>query len=432
MRKIVFFLLIIVTLTISSCKSKIDTDVVKIWWYKQPDGYNAYNYTVQIALEEIKAYARNNNMKIEVTKFYEDILSYDDYILKRNAAVESGDVDILFDTVSNLHSLRNKNGDYTKINTYKNIFDSFKGYYCLPLCYYTSAKVMNNEVLKLYNINCDKVITMDEYYEIKHMLRNYGAKFEFNAMEVVELVDRYYRKNNVAVIEEDGKYTVNKDSVKQTIYDIYRDITDNYNHENIENNSINKVYENNSGIIFSSKSLYGISSCDIFDFRRELLEELTDYVVAVNDRLQYEVRETLPCVFIADTSKNDAFMLVSRLFTSEFQINLREKKNIYAMPVAGTTEVRESYGLDSNWKCIRNIESYTPKDAEQLYDMKDMAYENVLNGDNSYFFMNSKIENSVINFVYEEVSLLLDDSESFDDINKRIEDLIININVHYN
>lgn len=432
MRKIIFFLLIIMTLILSSCQSKEETDTVKVWWYKQSDGYNIYNYTVLSALEEMEEYAQNNNIKLEITKFYEDILSYDDYILKRNAAVESGDVDILFDTVSNLYSLRNKNGDYTRLDTYSDILNSFKGYYCLPICYHTRAKVMNNEVLKLYDINCSKVISLDEYYEIKQRLRNSGAKFDFNAMEKFELVDRYYRKNNISAIEKDKKYTVDKDLLKQTVKDIYKDVMGNYNYTYAEDNSINKVYENNSGIVFSSKSFYGISSCDIYDSRREMPEELTDYTVAVIDKVQYEVKESLPCVFVTNAARDDAFKLASQLFTSKFQINLREKKHIYIMPVVDITEVKESYGLDSDWKCIRQIESYTPEDTAQLYDMKDMAYEYVVRGDNSYFFTDSRVEDAIISFIYDEVSLLMDNQGAFDSIDKRIDDLIININVHYN
>lgn len=108
--------------------------------------------------------------------------------MKRNALIECGDVDILFDNVDNLYSLRNKCGDYTKLETYKNIFNTMKGHYCLPLCYRAIAKVINNEVLKKYGINCDKVITLDEYYDIKYKLRNSGAEFDLTGMETIELV----------------------------------------------------------------------------------------------------------------------------------------------------------------------------------------------------------------------------------------------------
>lgn len=217
--------------------------------------------------------------------------------------------------------------------------------------------------------------------------------------------------------------------LKKAIEEIYKDLLKNYDITNLDAAYTDKVYERNSGQVFSDA--YGLSAYDIYWFRRGLPEELTDYTVAIMDKVQF--KENVPCVFInKTTNKDNVFKLVNLLFTSQFQTDLKFKHGIGIMPVIDTPEVKEAFRFDSNWKCKREFESYTPKDAAQLYDMKDKTYEQVRTIDNSYFFKDSKQENDLIRYIYSKLKSLLDDPSLFDELDKRIEDFIINLNVHYN
>jgi len=77
-------------------------------------------------------------------------------------------------------------GDYTKLENYKNLFDNFKGHYCIPICSLMDTIVLDNEVLKSYGIECDKYITLDEYYDIKQSMKEKGAKFRYQNSDMTE------------------------------------------------------------------------------------------------------------------------------------------------------------------------------------------------------------------------------------------------------
>lgn len=427
-----FFFLIMAMLFVS-CNRTDENSTVRIWCYEQISDNKLYNVPIEKSLDKMTEYARKNNINLEIKKYSQDTLSYEDYILKRNAAIESGDVDILFDTADNLYNLRNKSGDYTKLETYENIIDSMTGYYCIPIDYFTIAKIMNNKVLKHYGISCDNVITEDEYYKIKQQLKDLGARFDFTLFELKELIYAHCRKNNVQLIKENKKYTLNKDLLKKSIEEIYCNLTDNYGVTSIDDEETvfeSNVYEKTSGLPFSTVNI--LSSHDIYWFRRELPKEFTDYIVIITDELEYK-DIIIPCIFINGiTDKEDAFRLVSLLFTPEFQIDLKIKHRIGIMPVIDTSEVKEAFGFDSNWKCIREFETNTQKDAVQLYDMKDKAYEQLLTKDNSHFFTDLKRENAIETYIYSELKLLVEDPSLFYELDKRIDDFIINLNVYNN
>lgn len=58
---------------------------------------------------------------------------------------------------------------------------------------------------------------MDEYYNIKQSLKEKGAKLKYNKVEELQLFNYYINKNNLELIEKDGKYTIDRELGMKTI-----------------------------------------------------------------------------------------------------------------------------------------------------------------------------------------------------------------------
>lgn len=154
------------------------------------------------AIEYIEKYAKINDIKIETTKYSYKDMSYDDYVLKRNLAIENSDADIILDNIESLYRIKKHAGDYRRLDNYENIVESFRGGFCIKLCYDMNAIFVRNEILDLYGIKTDRVITLKEYYGMKQTLKENGVRFKLIATELNELIDYYVLKNDLKLYKD--------------------------------------------------------------------------------------------------------------------------------------------------------------------------------------------------------------------------------------
>ena len=405
---------------------KIEYDTVKIWWYEQ-EGNTYYNHIMENVIDKITSYAKLNDIKIDIQKY-----SYADYVLKRNAAVSYGDVNIIFDTADNLYQLKEKAGSYDKIKNYENLFDNLKNQYCIPLCIDMRVNFVNNYVLKSYNIEPENAITLDEYYEIKQSMKELGAEFKLNFMEFEELVDYYCRKNNVQVVIEEGKLNIDKEAILTTVHELVDDIKNNYDYANfiseiektVKNEPEDKIIEKKSGYDFSYFMGYYIAlNYEEYNRTKPSIENCT-MVIVDNNRYKF----TVPCAFIPENNKNEvAYSIVDTLLSDGFQNIVYD----CCMGIITNSEkTKKLIGFDENWNYvgIRNLADvngnkvakkiYPKKEEDKLYELLTKGYEIIRDRDMTDFFTDSKYYWTLNEFVSCMTIDAIKDNKKFDVIVK--------------
>lgn len=441
MKRTHIFLSLFLIIILTSCSKQIgeEKDIVKIWWYKHEQG-TVYNHIIERAIERIKTQAFLDDAEIDIKEFSHSDLSYDDYILKRNLAIEHNDLDIAFDTSTGLYSLRGKEGSYDKMKNYENIFDNFKNQYCVPLCTDLRVNFVNNDVLRKYNIQPENAITLDEYYEIKQRMKESGAKFKLNAGEFNELIDYYYRKNDLKISKDQKGLYVDKTAVMTAVSELVDDIKDNYEYDYIikdVNDFEYKIIEEKSGYQFSGfHENYLALNYNDFSGR----PPIKDYTIVISDNYS---AYTIPCLFIPKNSKNDSAYAVSdALFSDGFQISLYDSG--YGGVITNLDSKKDLIGFDEDWNYIgvRNLMDedgnlvglriYPNGEEEKLHEVLTKGYEIIRNTDMSCFFSNINYYGSLNRFVSETAVDAIKNEKTLEDFDKMADDFIINLNISGN
>ena len=246
---ILFFIMIGLSLIVlSSCSKKDNNAKIQLWYYEF-SGETQYNYNsknFEVIIRKAKTFCENNNIPLEIIKYDEKTLSHDDYILKRNIAAASGNM-ISIDNIRNLYDLAKHHADYTKLDNYENLLDTYKGGFCIPLCIEDRMDRFDNKLLEFYNLSTDKqFITYGEYLDIKQKLKEKGAKFELNHEEILELLDYHlysnkllYLNENSEIIDDDIAF---KKALKKILLDTCNDIVSHYDSSDFELINENREY----------------------------------------------------------------------------------------------------------------------------------------------------------------------------------------------
>ncbi|WP_313164716.1 hypothetical protein [Sedimentibacter sp.] len=451
MKKIYLLLCIAFITVLTSCseQTSVENNVVKIWWYKY-DKYNLHNFIIEAAIDKIKYQAELYDIEIDVRQFSYSDLSYNDYILKRNLAIEHGDLDMTFDSSGNLYDLKDKAISYDKIENYKNIFDNLKNQYCIPLCTDLRVNFINNDALIKYNIEPKNVISLDEYYEIKQRMKAEGAEFNLNAAEFDELVDYYYRKNNLEIIKEKNNLYIDKNAVLSTVYDVIDDIENNYDYDYFIKNSKHifgndmeyKIIEKRSGYEFSGL-MYNYLALNYKEFSKNH-PSIENNTIVLWDNNRYSAyaynNYFIPCLFIPQNSKsNNVYIIADTLLSDGFQISLYNSGN--AGVITNSEDVKKLIGFNKDWNYVgvKNItdengnkvslKSYPLKEEEKLYEVLTRGYKIVRNMDMSYFFSDGRHYWELKDFVAGMVIATIKDENILKDFDKIANDFIINLNI---
>jgi len=443
MRKIYLFFTIVAIAVLTSCSEQMndEKDVVKIWWFKE-EGNTIYNNIVEATINMIVSCAELNDIEIDIRQFLYSDLSYDDYVLKRNLAIEQGDLDMTIDTSGNLYNLKGKASSYNRIKSYENVFDNLKNQYCIPLCMDMRVNFVNNDALMKYNIQPKNLITFDEYCEIKQRMKEAGAEFKLNDAEFDELVEYYYRKNDLKILKGDKGLSIDKKAVLTAVCNIVDDIKTNYDYDYFIKNPKDgeyKIIDQKSGYELSCMQYkYFALSYNDLSSSRPSIENYTT-VLWDNNYFKYiSSKSIIPCLFISKNSKsNNVYTIADKLLSDEFQILLYNSN--YVGVITNSDRVRESIGFDENWNYVgvKNITDEQKKDSpkiypseeeERLYEVLTKGYEIIRKSDMSYFFYSIyylKLNEFVINIV----TVAIKDEKILENFDKMADDFIINLNI---
>lgn len=429
-----------ILLLISCANTKQEDETVRIWYYEY-EGSDGYATVSEKAIEYIERFAEINEIEIEVVKYSYKDLSNNDYILKRNSAIEHGDADIILDNMYSLYPIRKHAGDYSKLDNYENITGHFGEGFCVPIAYSLNAIFVDNELIDKYGVNTDKVIMVEDYYRMKQEMKEKGAKFSLNGTELHELINYYILKNNVKIYRENGMLTVDKDIMVNTINEILEDMDKYYENNEIKVNSENDylVYDMNYG-----KNLTYITSLPAMNtesYRGEPIIE--NYTIAISNEEHTRTASVneLSWLFISKNSGNDnVYKIADSLFGDGFQCIVYDEgfgvisnsefvRNYIGFERNGNYTGKKS--VDANGDIIRINRYYDKNSEERLFEMMEKSYESLrkMTSDNIYTdnFLKPDLRGFIVHYILDGK-----DGAGENDLSTSIDEFITNLNIRYN
>ncbi len=450
-RLVLIILIITMIFTLTSCsKIKNNNATIQLWWYKYK---KSGGDTVENVIMELKYYCDKNNIPIEIIQYSEDTLAYEDYILKRNAAMTSGNI-ITIDDARNLTDIAKHHADYSKAENYKNLFDAYKDKFCIPIGIVYTARSISNKVLEYYNINTDRsIITYNDYLDIKQQIKEQGGRFKLNKLEYRELLDYYLIKNGLKFINEDSSIIKNTDELKKDIkkafIEIYDDLKLYYkDYDNVEflytdwTEDDYILYDQTSGekLLNFEKANESVTSYEKYYRQYNRILDIT-YVIT------YNILRS-PCVYMYKKITNERiYDVLNQLLDGSYYTVFNGKKWHCYFPVQNTEEIREILEVDENWQYIGNMKEIADNGDEKHkkhVDIINESYELLVNDKEasqliaSYYFYNKNISENIYWCVDKLIEKIITDkldynsSEGDKFINEYVDEFVKNFNVHYN
>ena len=425
---------------------------IQLWYYYwgREKGVNGE------IIDGIKNFCEANEIPLEIHEYGSDIITYDEYVLKRNIAAATGNF-ISIDMLSRLNNMpKNSAADYTKLESYSKLFDVHKGKSCIPLgmCYVGLA--INKKAIDYYGIDTFEtpVITYTDYLKIKQKMKEKGAKFKLDYTECREIVDYCLNKNGLLFIDENSEYVKNSDEfkarLKKSVIDICNDIilyndSKLYNYDPEEfNNNLPHVYDENSnldliGEIESSQFL-------ISPLAVERISNISDKTLVI---FPYVINYT-PAFFMHKKITNDKIYDIANYIVNESRYleligNGNASDMIYA-PIFDTEEIRKRLQVDDNWEYTGRIgrtinsggnikriinASYNIfiKDKEKADEVTKYSYNPIQNTTYDVYVISVKVvefAEAIIFEIAKELSGERNSLENFDPENSRINKIIEN------
>lgn len=430
-----------------SCNWKETDENVKIWMYRYEGDYGS-NELKDIIESQILHYTEENNIKAEVIVYSNEEIAEEDYILKRNLALEHGDADIIIGDIRSgigMHQASKYAADYTELSNYGNIFENFEGHYFVPLASWMGTIILDKQVLEEYGIESDKYITLDEYYEIKQELKAAGARFKYEAEEHSQLLEYHINKNNLKMISENTQYTIDRQAAIKTVREIAEDISKNYDTDlstikeeiKLNTNRDKIIYDEALGRSFAQIGQY--KPLKFLSFTADFALPFEDYIVVIENDLENSML-SIPCMLINKYSKKEnTFILANFLLSDNFQRRVYNNTTAYST-ITDTPQVRQDTGYndDRSYKYepgktkIYN-HSLTGMDIKELIPVVQEAYEIFKNTDTERFFTPYEYRIALQIFIGNEALKMIENSNySEEDFNKSVDEYLTSFNVLYN
>ncbi len=451
-RLISVILIILLLLSMASCDiSKNDNATIQLWNYNYSNAWG-YSEAVENVILKIKLYCDANDIPLEIVKYGEDTLSYEDYILKRNAAMASGNM-ITIDDARRMTDIAKYHADYSRVENYNKLLDIYKDKFCIPLGVGYRTFNISNEILEQYNISINKpVILYSDYLEVKQDLKNKGAKFKLNITEWKEICQYYLIKNELVNLDEerlskDAEKKL-KEDMKKAAIEIYEDFKlYNEDYEGIEilNNTEKKI-SNEDITIMDINS--GIKLAD-YNKGSNMLSNYSDYEEMNDDILNYSfVIDNngvffSPCVYMHKKITNDKiYDVFNELIDDSYYRSLSNRP--FYTTVHDTEKIRKQLNLDDNWEYNGLLKSSSlEKHKKQISIINESFRKLVKDKEESetiadYYFGNSAQANNISGYVGSMAMYLIrgkldyNDKNVDNELNRSIDDCINNIRVHYN
>ncbi len=405
-------------------------------------------------VDGIKKFCEANEIPLEVHEYGSDIITYDDYVLKRNIAAATGNF-ISIDMLSRLNNMpKNVAADYTKLESYSKLFDVHKGKSCIPLGMYYVGLAINKKAIDYYGIDTFEtpVITYIDYLKIKQEMKEKGAKFKLNYTECREIVDYCLNKNGLLFLNENSEYVKNRDEfksrLKKSVIDVCNDIIlyndsrlYNYDPEEFSNN-LPHIYDENSNL-----DLIGEIESSQFLISPLAIERISDISYKTLMVYPYIMNYT-PAFFMHKKITNDKIYDVANYVVNESRylelIGYGTASDMVYAPIFDTEEIRKRLKVDENWEYTGRIgrtinsggnikriinASYNIfiKDKEKAEEVTKYSYNPISNPFYDVYIISVKVVEFTESLVFEiakELSGERNSLENFDSENSRINKMI--------
>lgn len=456
-KHILAILLIVIIFTLTSCdkvsygKVSNDNATIQLWYYN--DGISdTYFSSIMSLMANIRLFCDRNGIPLEIVTYDKKTFTYEEYIMKRNVAMANGNM-IIIEDAEFIWDVSNHHADYTKLENYENLLDSYKDRFCIPLGVYYGAMDINQDLINYYDINIDKaLITYDEYMEIKQKMKENGARFKMNLSEYSEKADYYIVKYGLKYVNETSEiFNDNdkfKDALKSTIIGTCDDIIlyndGQINLDEIYDEKLRKdynIYDESSGL----KLYDGSGGYSLFHYRSlvEIGESIIDKIIVVMPKTGF----SSPCFYMYKNITNDRIYELANFIVSENSyVTISSDFNLFS-PVFDGEKTRKVLELDENLKYNGSYRINAEKGKEmdiKICKVIDEAFEMLMKNKETskrlanYYFIDRGYSNRINSFVLNSVSEL--SKENFDykneKVNKmidyKIDEFIKNFNIHYN
>ncbi len=429
-------------------------DKIQLWYYYigREKGLNSE------LIDGVKNFCEENDIPLEIHEYGSDIITYKDYVLKRNIAAATGNF-ISIDMLSRLNNMpKNSAADYTKLESYNKLFEVHKGKSCVPLgmCYVGLA--INKKAIDYYGIDTFEtpVITYTEYLKIKQEMKEKGARFKINDTECREIVDYCLNKNGVLFLNENSDYV--KDSgefkarLKKSIMDICNDIIlyhdsklYNYDPEGFYNN-LPHLYDENSSLDFIGE--IETSQLLISPLAVERISNISDKTLMI---YPYAINYS-PAFFMNKKITNNKIYDIANYVVNESRylelIGYGIASDMIYTPIFDTEEIRKALKVDENWEYTGRIgrtinsggnikriinASYNIfiKDKEKADEVARYSYDPIQSSTYDVYIISAKVVEFTESLVFEIAKELSGEKNSLDnfdsensEINKMIDDKI--------
>lgn len=454
MKKLISIIMISMMLMIlTSCNiiKNDDNATIQIWWYDY-DNAGYYSKALETAIRKVELYCQGNNIPVEIVRYGEDTLAYEDYVLKRNSAMANGNM-ITIDDGRSLQDVAKYHADYSKAENYDKLLDVYKNRFCVPLGMGYETIGIDNELLAYYDMDVDKILILyDDYLEIKQQLKEKGAKFKLNKREWNEILNYHLAKNGLAYIDEQNEITKNtnelKETVKKTIIEVYEDFKL-YNGDYEASISMNEkkesiqdyfIFDTNTGLKLADSSKGFNMMTNYIDYT-ELNDDILKMTFVVNNNIFVS-----PCAYMHKKITNDKIYDVFNELISDSYYKSLSTTHPYA-PILNTEKVKEFLEVDENWEynglliggAMNGIEK-NKKVVNLINETYEMLIKDKEKSENiaSNYFKNGNFTSHIYNCVSDLSRYLINEKLDYNDkkvddaLNQKIDEFITNLNVLYN
>jgi hypothetical protein len=456
LKKMILFVIIIVNLFIfASCNNiekqsnqKSDNSEIQLWYYDYgPDLYYSKNITALI--ESIKEFSEKNNMPLNIVKYNKDILTYKDYVLKRNLAGLNGNM-IIIEDVNNMWDLSNQNADYTKLQNYNEIIDEYKDKFCIPIGTSNYYSAIDSKILDNYGLELNKsIISYEEYLERKQEMKEKGAKFRKNLDEIYEIIDYFKNINKISYLNNTNEIFNDKDSLKTSlkscIIEVYNDLIK-YNNDDKLN--FYDIRRREAGNIYDESS-------NLYIYKENGLRTLTDYIgyqdfyelVSNNTLVVSSIPGKSPCFFMYKKITNNRIWELANLIVSEDSYKTISGLNHVYAPIFIGEKTKSILELDENCK-YNGIHKRAAEQGQEksiiLSELINEGLEMTIENQETrkllakYNFSNKDYNNKISEFIREGVFKLIENNLDYkgekvnQTLNDEINNFIDNFSIHNN
>lgn len=353
-----------------------NTDKIQLWVWSANS--RTYNNCLDNFIENIKEFCKTKDIPLEVHVYTSDIITKDDYILKRNIAAASGNV-IIIDNLDSFHSIAKQHADYSKLESYDKLIDANQNRFCIPLGIMNYGEFMDDEAMKHYGIDLSQkpVITYRDYLNIKQEMKEKGAQFKLNYRELNELIRYYLDKNELLFVNEYSKVFQDKEKfkemLKKSIIDLCYDIVTTNNGSLDEIDIIDQktmgyselcekeqIYDKKSQLTLNGE--FNIVQALSFQDSLKAIGILYDKVFIINPLfLDYRIKVIDgSCFYMYKKITNDKIYDVANFIVSESGVQIILNNDRASIPQLITDNIKETLNVDENWKLKEEYRKINP------------------------------------------------------------------------